>query len=102
MCRFSSSLNGLHLALRKLGFKATVVSKDSDTVQGQGENEPPGKRVGGTSPGFLELASLALQTVGSFSAKSLTPVTLINSVSWAQCFSIYKEKIMEHCGGAEA
>lgn len=66
---------------------------------------------GGASPGFLGLASLAVQTVGadqaadavgSFSAQSLTPVTLVNSLFWAQCFSIYKEKIMEHYGGAEA
>lgn len=88
MCRFSSSLNGLHLALRRLGFKATIVSKDSNTVEGQGETEPPGKQVGGASPIFLALAPLAAQTVGadqaadavgSFSAQSLTPVTLTNS-----------------------
>lgn len=111
MCRFSSSPNGLHLALRKLGFKATIISKDGNAVDGQGENEPPRKWVGGAFPGFLDLASLAVQTVGanqaadavaSFSAQSLTPVTLVNSLSGAQYFSIYKEKIMEHYGGSEA
>ena len=108
MCRFSSSLDGLHLAL---GSRDTVVSKDSNAIEGQGENEPLGKWVGRASPGFLGPASLAVQNicadqaadaVDSFKALSPTPVTLANSLFWAQCFSIYKEKIMEHYGGAEA
>lgn len=111
MCRFSSSLNGLHLALEEFRFRGTILSKDSNDIKEQGENEPLGIWGSRASLGFLGLKSLAVGDVDAdqaadavdfFSALSLTPVTLANSLSWTQCFPIYKEKKMEHCWDAEA
>lgn len=102
MCTFSSSLDGLRLVLEEFGFRDTVVSKDSSDIKGQGENEPSGKWAGRAPLGFLGLPSLAMGNVdadraaadvASSSALSPTPVTLANSLSWAQYFSIYKEKM---------
>ena len=63
VCRFSSSLCGLHLASEEFGFRVTDVSKDSNDTKGQGENEPSGKWTGRASLGFLGLASLAVRDI---------------------------------------
>lgn len=63
MCRFSSSLDDLHLASESLGSRDTVVSKDRSDTKGQGGNEPSGKWAGRASHGFLGLASLAVGNV---------------------------------------
>lgn len=111
MCRFSSSLNDLHLALEEFGFRDTILSKDSNDIKEQGENEPSGIWVSRASLGFLGLASSAVGDVDAdraadamdfFLTLSPTPVTLANSLSWTQCFPISKEKIMKHHWGAEA
>lgn len=61
MCKVSSSLDGLHLALERFGFR-NVVNRDRKAIKGQGEVEPPGKWTERTSHGFLGLASEKVDT----------------------------------------
>lgn len=89
MCRFSSSLDGLHLALETFGFRTTIVSKDHNDIEGQGGDEPPGKWAGGAFRGFLGPAAVAvgnamlteLLMLWLSYLLSLNPGTLENSLS---------------------